>query len=209
MTDYAGSNTYHPNIDIPSDSDRRNMTKIGGCLQGLKDITEYLKERVPGLSSSYIIPISPFHFISGVADWGTGVNGFPYLSGGPGSMGTADGQRVYWHLSPHLPAQGNIVGHMVLLQGASGHSWPVQYPPVLTTIRASLATIPVTSSEEWDTTDTAASAAYEAAHTLFYTFGDPIVISRNYDYWLALQNESGSNSLSGLKVGYAAIWVAP
>jgi hypothetical protein len=210
MQNFPGSDVYPENVRIPEDGvDPRNATIAAAGLEDLANRTKYLRERVPGLATSYIIPISPFHFVSGVADWATNAAGFPYLSAGPGSMGTADAQRVYWHLSPHLPAQGNIVGHMVLLQGASGHSWPVQYPPVLTTIRANLATIPATSTEEWDTTDTAESVAYEAAHTLFYTFGDPISISRNYDYWLALQNESGSNSMSGLKVGYAAIWVSP
>lgn len=50
-TTYTGTATHRENVEIPSDSDRRNWTIVGGALQNLKDEAEYLRGRIPGAAT--------------------------------------------------------------------------------------------------------------------------------------------------------------
>lgn len=201
--------TFSSALAVPARSEKTHEFQSVGIMQQLLENSEYLRNRVPGAATSLFIWLPIQQHSSAAVDWTTTCADYPYLLAGAGSMASGDSVRCYWHLQPLLPSSGKLVSHGAFLKGASGHSYPIQYPPVLTTLQLNPGTFPQTLVTDWATTDDGTGASYESVHLLSHTITTPIPIVPGYDIWMALRNERGTNSEINLTVLAAYIEVAP
>lgn len=209
MTDYAGSASYHATIDVPSDSDRRNMTKIRGCLEYLQDGVQYLRSRMAGAAdTNIIVPGIKGGYSSGEGTvWTFGANAGPYWSQGTGSQ-----SLLMWDLSPYLPNVCKISDFRVYVQAASGHSALPSTMPALKLMRRQFADAPNASWVDVDSqVDTSGNtSAYQAGHTIRkYGLAHSYQVSAGWLWALGLSGEGGSNFIAGLAVLRPMVVITP
>jgi hypothetical protein len=208
-TTYSGTATHRESVEIPSDSDKRNWTIVGGSLQNLKDETEYLRGRIPGAGSlhrRYVDVVSGYSVATGsVWNKGTGSGDVAYWT-----QSQLSNNRLVFEITPLLPHVCMIIGFGAVINPPNSHAGLPATMPTIDLLRRSILDAPGTPwSLIVSSTDSSADVAtYEAIHlTGPASTSTSVNLNIGYRWALSVVGEGGANSLVGLEVYTAYVSV--